>query len=197
MKRKTRLICAGCVLPLVFSVQAWADQVILDDLVVDGSLCAGTGCVDGEVFDFDTVKLKSDNPLLRFEDTSTSSGFPTNDWAMGVEDSLTDTTSHFFINDANANATVLRMSSGASSGVALGANSTLEDGAITVGSTGNERRISYVDDGVDSTDAVNVGQFDQFKTDTADDLDAQFQALVDDVSDRVDELIARLDALTP
>lgn len=58
------------------------DQVIPDDLIVQGSICAGLDCVDGEVFGFDTVRLKENNTRLQFDDTSVSAGFATNNWQI-------------------------------------------------------------------------------------------------------------------
>jgi autotransporter adhesin len=47
-----------------------------------------------------------------------------------------------------------------SNSVALGANSVAdEDNTVSVGSAGNERRITNVANGVNATDAVNMGQF--------------------------------------
>ena len=48
----------------------------------------------------------------------------------------------------------------ASNAVVLGNNSTPEDGAVSVGSAGNERQIKHVADGTDDTDAVNKRQLD-------------------------------------
>ena len=63
------------------------DQVIPDDLIVQGSTCVGLDCVNGEVFDFDTLRLKENNTRLQFNDTSTSAGFPTNNWQIRANDS--------------------------------------------------------------------------------------------------------------
>ena len=49
------------------------DQLILDDLIVDGSLCVGMDCVNGEPFGFDTIRLKENNTRIRFYDTSCTS----------------------------------------------------------------------------------------------------------------------------
>jgi len=63
------------------------DQVIPDDLIVQGSVCAGLDCVNGEVFGFDTVRLKENNTRLQFDDTSTSAGFATNNWQIRANNS--------------------------------------------------------------------------------------------------------------
>lgn len=63
------------------------DNVIPDDLIVQGSACAGLDCVNGEVFGFDTVRLKENNTRLQYDDTSTSAGFPTNNWQIRANSS--------------------------------------------------------------------------------------------------------------
>jgi hypothetical protein len=63
------------------------DNVIPDDLIVQGSACVGLDCVNGEVFGFDTVRLKENNTRLQFDDTSTSAGFPTNNWQIRANSS--------------------------------------------------------------------------------------------------------------
>ncbi|HYK19670.1 MAG TPA: hypothetical protein VEV42_02980, partial [Pyrinomonadaceae bacterium] len=58
------------------------DQVIADDLIVQGSICAGLDCVNNEDFGFDTIRVKENNDRIQFDDTSTSAGFPTNNWQI-------------------------------------------------------------------------------------------------------------------
>ncbi len=77
-KNACKLIGRGLFLMLI-SVNASADQVVLDNLIIDGSQCVGTACTDNEAFDFDTVIYKANDPSVRFVDTSSSSSFPTND----------------------------------------------------------------------------------------------------------------------
>lgn len=62
------------------------DQVIPDDLIVQGSACVGLDCVNNEPFNFDTVRLKENNTRLFFLDTSVSAGFSTNDWIIRAND---------------------------------------------------------------------------------------------------------------
>ena len=63
------------------------DQVILDDLIVDGSACIGFDCVNGESFGFDTIRIKENNLRIRAQDTSSSASFPRNDWQITFNDS--------------------------------------------------------------------------------------------------------------
>jgi hypothetical protein len=58
------------------------DQVIPDDLIVQGSACVGLDCVNNENFGFDTIRVKENNTRIQFDDTSTAAGFPTNNWQI-------------------------------------------------------------------------------------------------------------------
>jgi hypothetical protein len=62
------------------------DDVVADDLVVQGSICAGLDCVNNESFGYDTIRLKANNLRIGFMDTSTSVGFPSNDWTIVAND---------------------------------------------------------------------------------------------------------------
>ena len=63
------------------------DQVIPDDLIVQGSGCFGFDCVNNENFGFDTIRLKENNLRIGFDDTSSSAGFATNNWQIRANDS--------------------------------------------------------------------------------------------------------------
>ncbi len=66
---------------------AWADQVIADDVIIQGDTCVGTICVDGETFALTTiVKLKSGNtPTLRLEQDN-SGGFAPQTWDVSANE---------------------------------------------------------------------------------------------------------------
>src|SRR5437763_12005039 len=51
------------------------DQMVPDDLIVDGKGCIGVGCANGESFGAEALRLKQSVVRLRFEDTSTQAGF--------------------------------------------------------------------------------------------------------------------------
>jgi hypothetical protein len=91
------------------------DQVINDDLIVDGSACIGFDCVNGEVFGFDTIRLKENNLRIKFEDTSVAAGFPTNDWQLTANDSASGGASKFSIDDISGNRTPFTVEAGAPS----------------------------------------------------------------------------------
>jgi len=75
------------------------DQVIADDLIVQGSACIGLDCVNNESFGFDTIRLKENNTRIKFDDTSTSAGFPANDWQLTANDSAGGGANKFSIED--------------------------------------------------------------------------------------------------
>lgn len=62
------------------------DDVIPDDLIVQGSACVGLDCVSGEVFGFDSLRVKENNTRIQFEDTS-AAGFPLNNWQIRANSS--------------------------------------------------------------------------------------------------------------
>jgi len=110
------------------------DFVIADDLVVQGSTCTGLDCVNGEVFGFDTLRLKENNTRMQFDDTSTSAGFATNNWQIRANSSASggasflafvdqgatgnsETGTIVFEVDAGAPANSLKVSSGGNVGI--------------------------------------------------------------------------------
>ena len=88
------------------------DFVIPDDLIVQGSTCIGLDCVDGEVFNFDTLRLKENNLRIHFDDTSTTSGFPANDWRIIANDSASGGASKFSIEDSTGAKTPFTIEAG-------------------------------------------------------------------------------------
>lgn len=144
-----RLIRPGLVLGagLVIGAPALADQVILDDLIVDGSICVGQDCVNGESFGFDTLRLKENNLRIKAQDTSTSASFPTNDWQITFNDSSNGGANKFSIDDIDGGRTpftieagtpshALYVDSGGSKGrIGFGTNTPVTDLHVVSGNT--------------------------------------------------------------
>jgi hypothetical protein len=99
MHRTLLSTCSALVLGATFlaSTSAMADQVIPDDLIVQGSACVGLDCVNNESFGFDTLRLKENNTRIKFEDTSTLAGFPANKWQLTANDSASGGLNKFSI----------------------------------------------------------------------------------------------------
>ncbi|MGJ3230790.1 MAG: hypothetical protein ACFE0P_03250 [Oceanicaulis sp.] len=78
---------------------AQADQVFNDDLIVIGSACVGVDCTNGFNFGFDTIVLRENNLRIKFEDTSSSGLFPSNDWQITINDSNNGGGNYFAVTD--------------------------------------------------------------------------------------------------
>ena len=129
---------------LLFAASTMADQVILDDLIVDGSACIGFDCVNGESFGFDTIRLKENNLRIRFQDTSSSAGFPSNDWQITANDSSNGGKNKFSIDDIDGGRTPFTIEAGAPSNslyvddggrLGLGTNTPVTDIHVVSGNT--------------------------------------------------------------
>jgi hypothetical protein len=86
IRRTASLFAILCASAAAVSTSARADQVIPDDLIVQGSVCAGLDCVNNENFGFATIRMKENNTRIDFVDTS-AAGFPSNDWRIQANDS--------------------------------------------------------------------------------------------------------------
>ncbi|KMK63997.1 hypothetical protein [Puniceibacterium sp. IMCC21224] len=65
---------------------ASADFVIADAIATP-KLCAGTNCIDGEVYGTEQIKVKGISPRLSFDDLSSNTGgYPFHDWQLLVND---------------------------------------------------------------------------------------------------------------
>jgi hypothetical protein len=82
-----------------------SDVVTADDAIIQGSLCVGLDCVVNESFGFDTVRLKENNTRIKFDDTSTSAGFPNNDWQLTANDPGSGGANKFSIDDVTGSKT--------------------------------------------------------------------------------------------
>jgi hypothetical protein len=90
-----------------------ADNVIADDLIVQGSTCLGLDCVNGESFGFDTLKLKENNTRILFEDSTVTSGYATNDWELQANEDGSGGAAKFSINDVTGVKTPFTITAGA------------------------------------------------------------------------------------
>src|SRR3990170_3369498 len=108
----TKTAAAVLGMMLLGSSHSAADQVIPDDLIVQGSVCVGLDCVNGESFGFATIRLKENNTRIDFTDTSVGT-FPTRDWRLEANSSANGGANYFAIKDMGDNST------GAEGGTAL------------------------------------------------------------------------------
>lgn len=96
---KITVACTAFLATAAFAVAvrpASADQVISDDLIVQGSKCIGVDCVNGENFGAATVRVKENNLRIDFVDTSLAP-LPTTDWRLKSSSSSNGGASYFAI----------------------------------------------------------------------------------------------------
>lgn len=101
-KSSSLLILAFLSTTLAAPAPAAAQEVIADDLIVQGDLCAGIDCDAAEVFGLNSVKIKENNTRLLFEDTSTTAGFASTDWLLVANDTTSGGLNRFSIEDVTA-----------------------------------------------------------------------------------------------
>ncbi len=89
------------------------DQVILDDLIVDGSACIGNSCINGMEFGFDTLVFRESNLRIFFDDDGMAPGYPSNDWRIVVNDTTDGGDSYLGIEDASMGRMVFKVMAGA------------------------------------------------------------------------------------
>jgi len=118
-------------------------NVVLNDFYVVGSQCLGLDCPpNNQSFGFSTLVLKENNLRIRFEDTSNSASFPTNDWELAANESTNGGLSGFMINDIDNGQRVFFIAAGA------GNNALSIDGQGDVGlGTSNPVVELHIDDG--------------------------------------------------
>jgi hypothetical protein len=75
------------------------DQVVADDFIAQGSICAGFDCINNENFGADTLRLKENNLRINFDDTSSTGSFPSRDWRLTANDQNNGGLSRFSIED--------------------------------------------------------------------------------------------------
>jgi hypothetical protein len=108
------------------------DEVIYDDLIVDGSLCVGNDCYSGLAFGFDTIVLMENNLRIYFDDTSNTSSFPNNDWRIICNDTTDGGGAYFALQDVSGGLTPFTIEAGAKT------NSLYvdDDGQVGIGTSG-------------------------------------------------------------
>lgn len=110
MKKTSLLLGTGLLL-----MSPWAHATIVHstDSEITASLCVGFDCVSGESYGFDTIRLKENNLRIHFQDTSSSAGFPTNDWRIIANDTANGGASYLAIEDSDTGRQIFRVTAGA------------------------------------------------------------------------------------
>lgn len=101
--KKLLFACLLSLLPLS------ADQTIQDDTIIKNSACIGLDCVNGESFGFNTLILKENNLKIKFDDTSSTSTFPNEDWEIVINDAAVGGSEYFAVRNATTDTTLFNI----------------------------------------------------------------------------------------
>jgi len=119
-----------------------APETFFPDFVsAAGGLCGGADCTSSEVMGTATIKGKANNVRLKFEDTSTSPGFPSTDWQISANDTFSGGANKLFVEDLTAG-TVPFLIEGATPTNALYVDST---GRIGLGTSTPAKNLTISD----------------------------------------------------
>ena len=117
-------------------------QTYFSDFVsAAGGLCGGFDCTSTELMGTATIKGKANNVRLKFEDTSTSPGFPSTDWQISANDTFSGGLNKLFVEDLTAG-TVPFLIEGATPTNALYVDST---GRIGLGTSTPAKNLTISD----------------------------------------------------
>ncbi len=122
-----------------------AEQLVADDMIIQGRVSIGRDSVTGYGFGSDTLVLRENNLRLFFSDTSIDgSGSPSNDWRIAINDITTGGANYFAIQDATANLTPFKIVAGSPNNLVylgtsgLGINSTNTHSQLKIWMNGND-----------------------------------------------------------
>lgn len=92
-----------------------ADPLFPTNPTIRSALCVGSSCEDSESFGPDEILVKSTAMSLRFNDTSTGSGLPADDWRITINDFFVGGRSYFSIQHVNSAAAIVEIEADAPS----------------------------------------------------------------------------------
>ena len=98
-KMNLMIISAAFFSIALFTSTAFAVHLVNDDAIIKGSECIGMDCPDTYSFGSDTLVFKENNLRIYFDDTSTSSNFPRNDWRITINSQSNGGLNKFSIDD--------------------------------------------------------------------------------------------------
>ena len=127
-----------CLLPGLAGAEVLSDT----NPTIRNNLCVGNACAADESFssDFNQIKLKSAVNRIEFEDISTTTGFPTADWALQANEILSGQRDQFMLQDLTNGTTPLTVSAAAPTNAFFVA----PDGDIGLGTSLPQARLNMV-----------------------------------------------------
>ncbi len=89
------------------------DYVAQPDVICLSHLAVGADVTPGENLNFISILLKANNLRIKFDDTSISSGFPSNDWQLLANDISSGGANYFAIEDVTSSKVPFKVMAGA------------------------------------------------------------------------------------
>jgi hypothetical protein len=88
--------------PAARAVASASQSAPSPDTTFTDSLCVGFDCPAAPSFGDTTILMMENNTRIKFDDTSSSAGFPNRDWALNANDSASGGLNRFWIQDCGA-----------------------------------------------------------------------------------------------
>lgn len=161
---KAGILITGALLLSAMGLPASADIVVNDDQIVVGKFCQGIDCTNGQTFGNETVRLRENNTRLTFIDMSADPAAQS--WRMVANSRLSGGPDHFQfqvqpdLSETDDGTPVAHFGTAADDGIALGRESEIVDGAVSIGQASLERRIMHVARMLADTDLATVSDVD-------------------------------------
>jgi hypothetical protein len=177
----------------------FADNIVNDDLIVQGKLCQGIDCTNGQAFDTEHVRLRENNTRTTFIDMTADPAAQS--WRLVANDRVSGGRDNFQfhvqpdLSETDDGTPYVYFGTQGHGGVALGKGSEIVGGEVSVGATDLERRIVNIARGLAATDIGTVGDIAA----GADNLDARLDQLeaqladIENTNSALDTLAAELD----
>lgn len=173
---KVPILSASVLLFSTIALQANADMVIDDYLIVQGKLCNGFDCVNGQVFGTETIRISANNARMTFIDVTADPD--SQSWRLVANDRVDGGLDWFQfqvqpdLSGTDAGTAVAHFGVPGDDSIALGSESEIVNGAVSIGQKSLERRIMHVASALADTDLVTVADTKSSAYKIHDQLDA-------------------------
>ncbi|WP_425102432.1 hypothetical protein [Tropicibacter sp. S64] len=136
-----------CILAVVLPCSAGAQDVHAQNTTIYDHLCIGADCLNPETYPNsvgNALKLKSVVPGIEFQDTSSSTGYPSTDWKIQANGASADNQNQLLFLDNDVGRAVLALEAGARSNALFVSG----QGAIGVGTSLPQSEMTLYDSAV-------------------------------------------------
>lgn len=105
--KKRFLVSSAASILLTLSFSTFANEILFDDLIIQGNVCIGASCEPGEDLKSNVATIKGEDVKIIIEDTSNAEPFSTQDWQISFNDPSGGTDNNVVVSiiDSEGNAT--------------------------------------------------------------------------------------------